>query len=171
MAGFLALGTSTHALDIVQQGYSYPQGKPQLAPGSLLHRLQLHIEPESYINTPPLSVLSTTFDQLDPTDQFNTHTSQSDLLVNVPEQLPHLDTDSQTTNAVMQPVYMQFDYPDTNEVNLFNAVLDTNYDVAATVPHYTSSYQAQHIEATPAPPAEFYDDVIGYSYSVPNIPF
>lgn len=164
VACLLTLGSATDTLDTLQQGYSYPQGKPQLAPGSLLQRLQVYIEPETFINTPPMDVLPTTFDQSYPTDQFNIQTPQ----YNLPELLPHLETHVATTTTAMQPDgTSQYDYPDTYAVNQFEAVVDTNYNVAATVPQYANSY----VGAAPAPPAAMFDEMNGYSYSVPSIPF
>lgn len=169
----MALGTGTHILDVLQQGYSYPQGKPQLAPGSLLHRLQVDIEPESLINHPPLAETPpSTIEQTYPIEQFNIFTPQYDQIANVPGHLSQLETHSQSTTSVMQPQdTVQFDYPDADDVNQIRPVLDTNYDVTATVPQYASTYSVHFFESAPAPPAATFDDATGYSYAVPSTPF
>lgn len=199
---FSSSATADRFEDVFEQqiGYSYPQGRPQLAPGSLLHRRQhgLNIAPASHAEFRPLL-------QLDPLPLPQRFEEEYEVKFEAPppspafEQRPLEHPQQQQPQPQPQPQPILSPPPPAQEYDIDYqqqyyspavAVLRTSYDhkVSSGAP---DSVSQQYDEVPPPPPppqqvvnyappqqsvryvapAATYDDANGYDYTVPSRQF
>lgn len=172
-------------LDALQAGYDYPQGRPQLAPGSHQHRLleSTPYQPEAHIRFPPLNS-----DQ-PPQPQFHTvttlghipssisYTPQYEAVVDAPaldEEFPS-DVHDSAQQPPPQEVTQQYRIV-AQALTAADDVFVLEFDVPADY-HVTTEWGNRQpaLGFAPALPpsvaaAASFDAVTGYEYAVPNNP-
>lgn len=175
MTGLLIIGAMANSFEDVfeQIGYSYPQGRPQLAPGSLLHRLQLNIAPESQSEFRPLLQLDplplpAVFDDI-------IEDTQAPVLILTSVQHPQYDDDfQQSPSAVPASSYDElvtsYDHASSgvDVAPQYDPVPTFQYDAVPLAsqppqPVVNSASSVQYIA-----PAATFDDANGYNYAVPS---